>query len=111
MSEMKLPEISRDTYRKLKRMDRDEITAALIRMYIKGYEEGRKAAAPDALINAFRDLLISVDSIGPARADAIMRKFAEKFAGGAGVPAESERKDEEKQGTEAENDEEGSSTN
>lgn len=91
----KMPAVSRDTYKRIKHMDRAEVSAFITNIYIKGYEAGKKAVAPNALINAFRELLISVDSIGPTRADAIMRKFAEKFGNGAGTPQETEEKPEE----------------
>ncbi len=42
MNEMKLPEISRDTYRKIKKMNRDEIAVAVVKIYLKGYDDGRK---------------------------------------------------------------------
>jgi len=95
MAEMKKPAVSRDTYKRIKHMDRAEVSAFITNIYIKGYEAGKKAVAPDALINAFRELLISVDSIGSARADAIMRKFADKFGEAVGTPQESEQKPEE----------------
>lgn len=100
MAGMKAPAVSRDTYKRIKHMDRAETSAFITNIYIKGYEAGKKAAEPNALIDAFRELLISVDSIGPTRADAIMRKFAEKFGAGAGNPQESEQKPPESGNTE-----------
>lgn len=79
MEQNKAPVVSRETYRRIKGMDRAEISAYIANVYVKGFEAGQKANAPDILIKAFRELLISVDSIGPARAEAIMRKFAEQF--------------------------------
>lgn len=72
--------LSRSTYKKIKNMDREQLSAYVTRLYVNGFEAGRKAAAPDIMMRTFREALLSIDSIGPTRADAIMKKFGEMFA-------------------------------
>ena len=72
--------LSRANYKKIKVMDREQLSAHVTNVYIKGFEAGRKAATPDVLMRTFREVLMSIDSIGPARADAIMKKLGDTFA-------------------------------
>ena len=98
--------LSRATYKRIKGMDREQISNYVTNVYIHGFEEGRKASTPDVLMRTFREVLMSIDSIGPARADAIMKKLGDTFAlkekddvptESAGTPAETEGKTEEVQ--------------
>jgi len=89
--------LSRTTYRRIKNMDREQLSGYVTNVYIKGYEAGRKAATPDLLLRTVRETLLSIDGIGPTRADAIMKKMSDTFAlkekeaeptEGDGTPAE-----------------------
>ena len=72
--------LSRATYKKIKSMDRSELSECFAKVYQNGYEAGRKATTPDLLLRTFREVLLSIDSIGPTRADAIMKKLSDAFA-------------------------------
>lgn len=80
MSEHKNNSLSRTTYRRVKGMDREQLSEYVTRVYLSGYEAGRKAATPELLFRTFREVLLSIDSIGPTRADAIMKKLGDTFA-------------------------------
>lgn len=98
--------ISRDTSRRIKSMNREQLSEYITAVYTKGFEAGRKAATPDVLFRTFREVLLSIDSIGPTRADAIMKKLGDTFAlkekkdkptEGDGNPEETEGNTEEVQ--------------
>lgn len=98
--------LTRLTYKRVKSMDREQLSEYVTNVYLHGYEAGRKAATPDVLFRTFREVLLSIDSIGPARADAIMKKLGDTFAlkekddaptEGAGTPAEVEENTKEVQ--------------
>ena len=72
--------LSRTTYKRIKNMDRAEVSEYVTKIYLNGFEAGRKAATPDLLLRTFREVLMSIDSIGPTRADAIMKKLGDTFA-------------------------------
>ena len=72
--------LNRTTYKRIKNMDREQLSDYVTKIYLNGYEAGRKAATPDLLLRTFREVLLSIDSIGPARADAIMKKLSDTFA-------------------------------
>ena len=72
--------LSRPTYKRIKGMDRAELSDYVTKVYMSGYEAGRKAATPDVLMRTFREVLLSIDGIGPTRADAIMKKLGDTFA-------------------------------
>ena len=106
MAEQNKKLLSRLTYRRIKGMDRTELSDYVTKVYLNGYEAGRKAATPDLLLRTFREVLLSIDSIGPTRADAIMKKLsdtfamkekADKHAEGDGTPTETEGTAEEVQ--------------
>ena len=80
--------LKRETYKAIKRMEREQLSAYVSNIYIKGFQAGQKAAAPNALLNAFRDTLLSVADIGPTRADAIIKRLSEamKLGGAAEQP-------------------------
>ena len=80
MPEHKNNGLSRHTYRRVKNMDREQLSEYVTRVYLSGYEAGRKAATPELLFRTFREVLLSIDSIGPTRADAIMKKLGDTFA-------------------------------
>ena len=103
--------LARTSYRRIKQMDRTELSDYVTKVYLSGYEAGRKAATPDVLFRTFREVLLSIDSIGPARADAIMKKLGDTFAlketesettEGVGNPTEAEGNAEEVQPNETE---------
>ena len=76
--------IDRETFKDIKQMTRSEITEWAAEIYARGIEEGKKAAAaPEALMTAFRETLKQVDDIGPIRAEAIVTKLSELFGSGA----------------------------
>lgn len=98
--------ISRATYKKIKSMDREQLSDYVAKVYINGFEAGRKAATPDVLTRTFREVLMDTEGIGPTRADAIMKKMGDTFAlketepapqEGDGTPAETTGNDEEVQ--------------
>lgn len=99
MSKQEKKLLSRLTYRRIKGMDRTELSEYVTKVYLNGYEAGRKAATPDLLLRTFREVLLSIDSIGPTRADAIMKKLSDTFAlkEKDGTPAEPEGTTEEVQ--------------
>ncbi len=106
MAEQNKKLLSRLTYRRIKGMDRTELSDYVTKVYLNGYEAGRKAATPDLLLRTFREVLLSIDSIGPTRADAIMKKLSDTFAlkekadestEGDGTPEETEGTAEEVQ--------------
>lgn len=71
--------LSRGAYKSVKAMDREQMSNYVTNVYLKGYEAGRKEATPDVLLRSFREVLLSIDSIGPTRADAIMKKLGDTF--------------------------------
>ena len=91
--------LSRTTYKRIKNMDREEISKYVTSIYLNGFEAGRKAATPDLLLRTFREVLLSIDSIGPTRADAIMKKLGDTFAlrENEGEPVENNGPDKEVQ--------------
>lgn len=104
MSEQSKKLLARASYRRIKQMDRTELSEYVMKVYLNGYEAGRKAATPDVLLRTFREVLLSIDSIGPTRADAIMKKLGDTFAlkekesettEGDGTPAETDGNAEE----------------
>ena len=106
MAEQNKQLLGRPTYKRIKGMDRAELSDYVTKVYLNGYEAGRKAATPDLLLRTFREVLLSIDSIGPTRADAIMKKLGDTFAmkekeddptEGGGTPAETEGTTEEVQ--------------
>lgn len=82
--------LSRATYKKIKAMDREQLSAYVANVYIKGFEAGRKAATPDVLMRTFREVLMDIDGIGPTRADAIMKKLGDTFIVKEAEPAPAE---------------------
>ena len=111
MSEQNKKLLARASYRRIKQMDRTELSEYVTKVYLNGYEAGRKAATPDLLLRTFREVLLSIDSIGPTRADAIMKKLSDTFAlkennneptETAGNPAEADGNTEEVQQNESE---------
>ena len=80
MSENKINVLDRITYRKIKSMNREQLSEYVTRVYLSGYEAGRKTAEPELLFKVFREVLLSIDSIGPTRADAIMKKLRDTLA-------------------------------
>lgn len=109
MSEQSKKLLARASYRRIKQMDRTELSDYVTKVYLSGYEAGRKAATPDLLLRTFREVLLSIDSIGPTRADAIMKKLGDTFAlkenndeptEAAGNPAEADGNAEETTGSE-----------
>lgn len=74
--------LKRDTYKTLKRMDREQLSDYITNIYIKGYEAGKKATAPNELRNAIYNTLLGVADIGPTRAAAIMKRLDVVLGGG-----------------------------
>lgn len=72
--------LSRTTYKRIKALDREGLSKYVTNVYLNGYEAGRKAGTPDVLMRTFREVLLSIDGIGPTRADAIMKKLGDTFA-------------------------------
>ena len=96
--------LSRAVYKRIKAMDREQLSDYVTNVYVKGFEAGRKAGTPDVMMRTFREVLMSINSIGPARADAIMKKLGDTFTlresepapqEGDGTPAETVGTDEE----------------
>lgn len=96
--------LSRATYKRIKGMDREQVSEYVANIYLHGFEAGRKAGTPDILMRTFRETLMSIDGIGPTRADAIMKRLGDTFAlkekqteptEGDGTPAEIDGNDEE----------------
>ncbi len=88
--------ISRATMKSIKAMDREKLSEYITGIYIEGFKNGRKKSTPDDILKAFREVLISVDSIGPTRADAIMKKFSQFFGvDSVGAPQEAEQEAKE----------------
>lgn len=104
--------ISRQTMKAIRAMDRERLSQYLQEIWIEGFKAGRKKSTPDDILKAFREVLISVDSIGPTRADAIMRRFSQFFGVGEeadGTPQEAEQNDAEIEGGESDGTNEASS--
>lgn len=95
--EKKSQQISRSTYKRIKSMDRIQLSNYITRIYLTGFEAGRKAGTPDVLLRTIREQLLDTEGIGPTRADAIMKKL-----GGIFTPQASEAVPEETAGTPAE---------
>ena len=74
--------LKRETYKALKRMDREQLSEYITNIYVKGYEAGKKATTPTGLMDAVRNTLLNVADIGPTRADAIMKHLADVLGGG-----------------------------
>jgi hypothetical protein len=92
--------VSRDTYKRIKNMNREQLSEYVKAVYVKGFESGRKASTPDVLLRTFREVLISVDGIGPTRAEAIMKKLSDVFGVSSGAPQEIIKKEAENDGEE-----------
>ena len=106
-------QISRATYKTIKGMDRAGLSAYLTKIYLTGFEAGRKAGTPDVLFRTIREQLLDIEGIGPVRADAIMEKLTGSLAPkkseeepreAAGVPAENKGNSEEVSGNDKETD-------
>lgn len=97
--EKKSQQISRSTYKRIKSMDHIQLSNYITRIYLTGFEAGRKAGTPDVLLRTIREQLLDTEGIGPTRADAIMKK-----PGGIFTPQASEAVPEETAGTPAETD-------
>lgn len=69
--------ISRAAMKSIRAMNREQLSEYITNVYVEGFKAGRKKSTPDDILKAFREVLISVDSIGPARADAIMKRFSD----------------------------------
>lgn len=95
--EKKNQQISRATYKRIKSMDRVQLSNYITRIYLTGFEAGRKAGTPDVLLRTIREQLLDTEGIGEIRADAIMKKLGAIFA-----PQTSETPTEETTGTPAE---------
>ena len=102
--EKKNQQISRATYKRIKGMDRIELSNYITRIYLTGFEAGRKAGTPDVLLRTIREQLLDTEGIGEIRADAIMKKLCDTFAlkekedaptEGAGTPTESDGEEDE----------------
>lgn len=89
-------QLSRRTYKFIKGMDRAALSAYVSKVYLTGFEAGRKAATPDVLFRAIRETLLSTEGIGEIRADAIMEKLAGLIIPkeSAGTPTETTGKSE-----------------
>ena len=72
--------LSRAVYKRIKAMDREQLSNYVTNVYIQGFEKGRKAATPDHLLRTIREELLSIPDIGPTRADAILKKLGDTFA-------------------------------
>jgi len=83
-------QISRSTYKRIKSMDRAELSAYITRIYITGFEAGRKAGTPDVLLRTIKEALLSTEGIGEIRAEAIMQKLGSIFAPQTSAQAEKE---------------------
>ena len=92
-------QISRSTYKRIKSMNRIQLSNYITRIYLTGFEAGRKAGTPDVLLRTIREQLLDTEGIGPTRADAIMKKL-----GGIFAPQTSEKQAEETAGTPEETD-------
>ena len=97
--EKKNQQISRATYKRIKGMDRIELSNYITRIYLTGFEAGRKAGTPDVLLRTIREQLLDTEGIGEIRADAIMKKLGDTFAlrENEGEPEETEGTDKEVQ--------------
>lgn len=92
--EKKNQQISRATYKRIKSMDRIQLSNYITRIYLTGFEAGRKAGTPDVLLRTIREQLLDTEGIGEIRADAIMKKLGAIFS-----PQTSEAVPEETAGT------------
>lgn len=92
--EKKNQQISRNTYKRIKSMDRAQLSNYITQIYLTGFDAGRKAGTPDVLFRTIRELLLDTKDIGPTRAEAIMKKLGSIFA-----PQESGEQTEEAEGT------------
>ena len=86
--------LSRTVYKRIKAMDREQLSDYVTKVYLSGFEAGRKAATPDLLLRTIREELLSIPGIGPTRADAILKRMGDTFAT---KQAESNENDEEVQ--------------
>lgn len=77
--EKKNSQISRATYKRIKHMDRTQLSQYTTQLYLAGFEAGRKAGTPDVLLRTIRELLLDTEGIGEIRADAIMKKLGALF--------------------------------
>ena len=84
--------LSRAVYKRIKSMDREQLSDYVTKVYLSGFEAGRKAATPDLLLRTIREELLSIPGIGPTRADAILKRMGDTFAT---KQAESNENDEE----------------
>ena len=72
--------LSRTVYKRIKAMDREQLSDYVTKVYLSGFEAGRKAATPDLLLRTIREELLSIPGIGPTRADAILKRMGDTFA-------------------------------
>ena len=72
--------LSRAVYKRIKTMDREQLSDHVTKVYLSGFKAGRKAATPDLLLRTIRDELLSIPGIGPTRADAILKRMGDTFA-------------------------------
>ena len=72
--------LSRAVYKRIKGMDREQISDYVTRVYVQGFDDGRKAGTPDMLMRTIREELLNIPGIGPTRADAILKKLGDTFS-------------------------------
>lgn len=72
---MKAVNITRATYKDIKKKDHQQMNEFLTRFYINGYNDGLKSAKID--YDVLNEVLLSIKGIGSVKAELIIEKLKE----------------------------------
>ncbi len=69
--------LNREIYKKIKRMDRQQIESFLAKVYVQGYEDGKEAAEAADFKIQLVEILNKTKGVGPKTFDNIMNTAKE----------------------------------
>lgn len=78
-----MPEITRATYKSVKKFDRQQFTAFCADLYKFGHEDGRESV-PGVDLTAVYEAIAGVKGIGPKKLEAIKARLKPLFREGTG---------------------------
>ena len=72
--------LRREDYKRVKKMDRQEMEEFCKNLYINGYNDGRESV-PGIDINQVKDAILETKGIGQNRLESIMESIEKRFGG------------------------------
>lgn len=76
--------ITREQYKRFKRMDHKQMGDFVVNLYNEGYEDGKKAAQPKVKPSDIASVLVDIKGVGTKKAAEIMAAINRLYEGGAG---------------------------